>query len=207
VSEAEGATASAPLVLASASPRRLDLLRQIGVVPDAVVPADIDEMPLKRERPCQLARRLARVKADTVARLYPGAFVIGADCVVSAGRRILPKPQSEEEARRHLTLLSGRRHRVHAAVAVVAPDGRRAERLVTSIVAFKRLTEADIAGYLASGEWRDKAGAYAIQGRAAAFVRFLAGSYSGVVGLPVAETAALLAGLGRPLPWIAYAGC
>ncbi|WP_114374841.1 Maf family protein [Elioraea thermophila] len=207
MSPASPAPGAGPLVLASASPRRLDLLRQIGLEPDAVVPAEIDETPRKRELPPQLARRLARAKAAAVARLYPDAFVLGADCVVAVGRRVLPKTESEEEARRHLTLLSGRRHRVHAAVAVLAPDGRRAERLVTSIVAFKRLTEAEIAGYLASGEWRDKAGAYAIQGRAAAFVRFLSGSYSGVVGLPLAETAALLAGLGRPLPWIARAGC
>ncbi len=197
----------APLILASASPRRLELLRQIGLEPEAVVPADIDETPLKRELPPQLARRLARAKAVAVARLRPDAVVLAADSVVAVGRRALPKTEDAEEAKRYLSLLSGRRHRVHAAVAVIAPDGRFAERLVTSIVAFKRLTEAEIAGYLATGEWCDKAGAYAIQGRAAAFVRFLSGSYSGVVGLPLAETAALLAGLGRPLPWIARAGC
>lgn len=207
MSPASPSPGASPLVLASASPRRLDLLRQIGLEPDAVVPAEVDETPLERELPPQLARRLARAKAAVVARLHPDAFVLGADCVVAVGRRVLPKTDSEEEARRHLTLLSGRRHRVHAAVTVLAPDGRRAERLVTSIVAFKRLTEAEIVGYLASGEWRDKAGAYAIQGRAAAFVRFLSGSYSGVVGLPLAETATLLAGLGRPLPWIAHGGC
>lgn len=207
MSAAPPAPGAGPLVLASASPRRLDLLRQIGLEPDAVVPAEVDETPLKRELPRALARRLARAKAAAVARLHPDAFVLGADCVVAVGRRVLPKTESEAEARRHLTVLSGRRHRVHSAVVVMAPDGRRAERLVTSIVAFKRLTEAEIAGYLASGEWRDKAGGYAIQGRAAAFVRFLSGSYSGVVGLPLAETAALLAGLGRPLPWIARGGC
>lgn len=196
-----------PLILASASPRRLELLRQIGLEPAAVVPADIDETPLKRERPRELALRLARAKAAAVARLRPDAFVLAADSVVAVGRRVLSKTEDAEEARRHLGLLSGRRHRVHAAVAVFAPDGRRAERLVTSIVAFKRLTEAEIAGYLATGEWRDKAGAYAIQGRAAAFVRFLSGSYSAVVGLPLAQTAALLGGLGCQLPWIARAGC
>ncbi|MCS6854838.1 MAG: Maf family protein [Elioraea sp.] len=207
MSAAEAAPETAPLVLASASPRRLDLLRQIGVQPDAVVPAEVDETPRKRELPAQLARRLAQAKAEAVARLYRNAFVIGADCVVAVGRRVLAKTECAQAAKSHLALLSGRRHRVYSAVAVVAPDGRQAARLVTTVVAFKRLTEAEIAGYLASGEWRDKAGAYAIQGRAAAFVRFLSGSYSGVVGLPLAETAALLAGLGRPLPWIARAGC
>lgn len=207
MSLAHPAPGAAPLVLASASPRRLDLLRQIGLEPGAIVPADIDETPQKRERPRELARRLARAKAATVARLRPDAFVLAADSVVAVGRRVLPKTEDPEEARRHLGLLSGRRHRVHAAVAVISPDGRRAERLVTSIVAFKRLTEAEIAGYLATGEWRDKAGAYAIQGRAAAFVRFLSGSYSAVVGLPLAETSALLGGLGCQLPWIARAGC
>lgn len=201
------APARGPFVLASSSPRRRDLLAQIGFVPDAIVPAEIDETALPREPPARMARRLARAKAEAVAAAHPGALVLGADSVVAAGRRALPKAETAEEARACLTLLSGRRHRVHAGVCAIAPDGRRAERLVTTIVTFKRLTAAEIEGYLATGEWRGKAGGYAIQGRAGAFVRFLAGSYSAVVGLPVMETAALLGGLGFPPPWLASSGC
>jgi septum formation protein len=196
-----------PFVLASSSPRRRDLLAQIGVWPDAIVPAEIDETPLPRELPAPMARRLARAKAEAVAAAHPGALVLGADTVVAAGRRVLPKAETAEQARACLALLSGRRHRVHAGVCVIAPDGRRAERLVTTIVAFKRLTPAEIDGYLATGEWQGKAGGYAIQGRAGAFVRFLSGSYSAVVGLPLAETAALLGGLGFAPPWLASSGC
>jgi len=152
----------------------------------------VDETPLPGEQPRALARRLARAKA--VAE--PGAFVLAADTVVAAGRRILGKPADEAEARRFLALLSGRRHRVFTAVAAVAPDGRRGERLSESIVVFARLTPPEIDAYLATGEWRGRAGGYAIQGRAAAFTRQLQGSYSGVVGLPLWETANLLRGLG-----------
>jgi len=187
------------LVLASASPRRLDLLRQLGIVPDAVVPAGTDETQLKRETPAALARRLAAAKAAAVAPHAPEALVLAADTVVAAGRRILPKAEDAETARRCLELLSGRRHRVYTAVAVRAPDGRLAERLVGSIVAFKRLEGREIDWYLASGEWAGKAGGYAVQGRAAAFVRLLEGSYSAVVGLPLYETAGLLEGLGLPV--------
>jgi septum formation protein len=196
-----------PFVLASSSPRRRDLLAQIGVWPDAIVPAEIDETPLPRELPAPMARRLARAKAEAVAAAHPGALVLAADTVVAAGRRVLPKAETAEQARACLALLSGRRHRVHVGVCAIAPDGRRAERLVTTIVAFKRLTPAEIDGYLATGEWQGKAGGYAIQGRAGAFVRFLSGSYSAVVGLPLAETAALLGGLGFPPPWLASSGC
>ncbi len=196
-----------PFVLASSSPRRRDLLAQIGIVPDAIVPAEIDETPLPRELPAPMARRLARAKAEAVAAAHPGALVLGADSVVAAGRRALPKAETEEEARACLALLSGRRHRVHAGVCAIAPDGRRAERLVTTIVTFKRLTPTEIEGYVGTGEWRGKAGGYAIQGRAAVFVRFIAGSYSAVVGLPVMETAALLRGLGFAPPWLASSGC
>jgi septum formation protein len=185
------------LLLASASPRRLALLAQIGLVPDAVRSSAIDETPRPRELPRALALRLARAKAAAVAE--PG-FVLAADTVVAAGRRILPKPEDEATARACLDLLSGRRHRVLTAVVLRAPDGRRAERLAESVVAFARLTEAQKRAYLASGEWRGKAGGYAIQGLAAAFIRYLAGSYSGVVGLPLFETAQLLRGLGYPLP-------
>jgi septum formation protein len=184
----------APLVLASASPRRLDLLRQVGLAPDLVDPADIDETPRRQELPAPHALRLAREKAEAVARRHPGAFVLGADTVVACGRRILPKTDDEAMARSCLALLSGRRHRVHGGIALVDPSGRVTQRRVETIVAFKRLTEAELAAYLAAGEWHGKAGGYAIQGQAALFVRFLAGSYSNVVGLPLFETAALLQG-------------
>jgi septum formation protein len=186
------------LVLASASPRRLALLAQIDIVPDRVIAPDIDETPLRDEPPLSHARRLANAKAAAIAG--PGAYVLAADTVVAAGRRILPKAESEEQARRCLALLSGRRHRVMTAVVLLAPDGRRGTRLVQSVVGFARLTERQIGAYLASGEWQGKAGGYAAQGRAAAFIRFLSGSYSNVVGLPLFETAQLLRGLGWPMP-------
>jgi septum formation protein len=188
------------LVLASASPRRLDLLRQIGIVPDAVDPAEINESPLPRERPAAHVMRLARIKAETVHPRHSGAFVLAADTVVACGRRILGKPDDEATARRLLTLLSGRRHRVFGGVAIATPEGRVTTRRVESQVAFKRLSEAEIAAYLAAGEWRDKAGGYAIQGRAATLVSWMQGSYSNVVGLPLYETAQLLHGLGYRWP-------
>ena len=184
------------LVLASASPRRLELLRQIGIEPDVVAPAELDERPGAGERPADYARRLAEAKAGQVARQHQGSFVLAADTVVAVGRRILPKPADGTAARRSLALLSGRRHRVLGAVGLIAPDGRRASRLVTTTVRFKRLERREIEAYLESGEWRDKAGGYAIQGRAAAFAPAVNGSYSNVVGLQLAETAALLRGLG-----------
>lgn len=183
-------------ILASASPRRLDLLAQIGLSPDIVDPAEIDETPLPQELPAQHARRLAEAKARLVAARHPGAFVLGADTVVGCGRRILGKADTEDEARRALELLSGRRHRVHGGIALVTPGGRIATREVQTIVTFKRLEPAEIDGYVASGEWRGKAGSYAIQGLAARFVRQLGGSYSNVVGLPLFETVSLLAGQG-----------
>ena len=143
-----------------------------------------------------MARRLARAKAEAVATLHPGALVLAADSVVAAGRRALPKAETAEEARACLALLSGRRHRVHAGVCAIAPDGRRAERLVTTTVTFKRLTSAEIQGYLATGEWHGKAGGYAIQGLAGTFVVKLVGSYTNVVGLPLYETVSLLTGDG-----------
>ena len=189
------------LVLASSSPRRLDLLRQIGIQPDRIEHPDIDETAAPGELPKTHAARLAVAKAEAVAAAVGPSvgFVRAADTVVACGRRILPKALSEAEARRCLRLLSGRRHRVHGAVCVLAPDGRRAARLVTTMVQFKRLTEAEIADYLATGEWKGKAGGYAIQGRAAGFVPTINGSYPNVVGLPLVETMALLGGLGwRP---------
>jgi septum formation protein len=189
-----------PLVLASASPRRLDLLRQIGLVPDQVAPADIDETPLAKETPRLTALRLARAKAQAARIDAPDAFVLAADTVVVVGRRILPKVETPEEAQACLALLSGRAHRVLTAVAVVAPDGRSAARLSETRVHFKRLTRAESDAYLAGGEWRGKAGGYAIQGAAGSFVMALQGSYTGVVGLPLYETRCLLEGLGFRLP-------
>ena len=187
------------LVLASRSPRRIDLLRQIGVVPDEVRPADIDETPLRRESPLALVRRLAAGKAAAAAHDDTSELVLAADTVVAAGSRILPKAECGNEARRCLAMLSGRRHRVLTAVAAVAPGGRTGLRVVATTVAFKRLEPHEIDWYLAGGEWRGKAGGYAVQGAAAAFVSFLAGSYGAVVGLPLYETANLLEGLGYPV--------
>ena len=187
-----------PLVLASSSPRRLALLAQIGITPEAVIAPDIDETPSRAEMPRLYARRMARAKAQAV--IMPGQFVLAADTVVAVGRRILPKAATELEARNCIDLLSGRRHRVLTAVVLTAPDGRRAERLSESVVAFSRLSEAQKTAWLALREWDGKAGGYAINGVAAAFVRFLSGSFSGVVGLPLFETAQMLRGFGWPIP-------
>ncbi|MEZ5994580.1 MAG: Maf family protein [Hyphomonadaceae bacterium] len=178
------------LVLASASPRRLELLAQIGVTPDEVIAADIDETPLPKETPRALARRLARAKAMAVPAA--GAIVLAADTVVAVGRRILPKAESELEARACLSLLSGRAHRVYTGVAVRGRDGGVRERLVETRVRFKQLADSEIDAYAASGEWRGKAGGYAAQGRAARYIISISGSYSAVVGLPLFETANLL---------------
>ena len=188
-----------PLVLASASPRRLDLLRQIGLTPDHIDPAHVDESPGPKELPAKHAARLALAKARAVASRHQGSYVLAADTVVACGRRILPKAETVADARACLRLLSGRRHRVLTGVAVIAPDGGEVVRIATSVVRFKRLSDDDIRAYLASGEWHGKAGGYAIQGRAAAFAAWLGGSHSNVVGLPLYETAALLAGLGYPV--------
>jgi septum formation protein len=185
------------LILASASPRRLELLARLGIVPDAVAPAEIDETPRRGELPAPYAERMAAEKARAVAE--GGSLVLAADTVVAAGRRILPKAESEDEARAALTLLSGRRHRVLSAVTLIDAEGRPRNRLSASIVIFKRLSADEIDAYTASGEWRGKAGGYAIQGRAEALVRALAGSHSGVMGLPLYETRALLRAAGYPL--------
>lgn len=184
------------LVLASASPRRLDLLRQVGLAPDEVLAAEIDETPLKTETPRQTALRLAVGKAQKVAAGAPDAYVLAADTVVAVGTRILPKVENEAEGRRCLELLSGRAHRVLTGVAVAGPDGRLASRLVESRLHFKRLSKDEIDAYLESGEGLGKAGGYAIQGRAGAFVMSIQGSYPAVVGLPLYETLNLLRGLG-----------
>jgi septum formation protein len=190
-------------VLASASPRRLELLRQVGLVPDCIDPADIDETPRRAELPPTHAMRLAQEKAQAVVPRHPGAYVLAADTVVACGRRILPKAEDEASARSCLRLLSGRRHRVHGAIALVSPDGRLVSRRVESQVSFKRLSEAEIGAYLGTGEWQGKAGGYAIQGRAAALIRWISGSYSNVVGLPLFETTQLLAGRGYRPDWLA----
>jgi len=202
------------LVLASASPRRLALLQQIGIEPDELLPADLDEAPLRGELPRSLAARLANEKARVAAKLAaridssapnnPGVFTLAADTVVSVGRRILPKCELAEEAAACLNLLSGRSHRVYTGVTLVTPKGAERRRLVETRVRFKRLSDAEMSAYLASGEWRGKAGGYAIQGLAGAFVVNLIGSYSGVVGLPLHETMQMLAGEGYPahLMWL-----
>ncbi len=186
---------STRLVLASASPRRLALLRQIGIAPDLVEPAEIDETPRTGERPGDLAQRLADAKTQAVSARHPDSFVIGADTVVAVGRRILPKPADESVARDCLKLLSGGRHRVHGGISVAAP-GKQARRLVTTVVSFKRLETRELDDYLASGEWQGKAGGYAIQGRAAVFVKAINGDYNNVVGLPLHALYGLLRGLG-----------
>lgn len=184
------------LILASASPRRLELLAQIGIIPARIEPSTVAETPKKRELPAHLAKRLAEAKAQDVAGRNPLAVVLGADTVVACGRRILAKADDEAEARSFLALLSGRRHRVYGGLSVVDAKGKAHTRLVITAVAFKRLDGQEIDAYIASNEWRGKAGAYAIQGRAAAFVRKINGSYSNVVGLSLPETYSLLKGLG-----------
>lgn len=185
------------LVLASASPRRLELLRQIGIEPDEVTASDIDETPQPKELPRKLAARLAAEKAAAIA--VGQGFVLAADTVVAVGRRVLPKAETEAEAERCLALLSGRRHRVYGGVCLLRADGKVSARVVETAVIFKRLERQDIAAYLRSDEWRGKAGGYAIQGLAGMFVRALSGSYSNVVGLPLYETAQMLRGLGYPV--------
>jgi septum formation protein len=191
----------APLILASSSPRRLALLRQVGVVPDRIEVPEVDEAPLARELPRAHALRLAEAKLDDVVARTAAApgFVLAADTVVACGRRILGKADDVVTAERFLRLLSGRRHRVYTGVAAAAPDGRRAARIAMTMVQLKRLDAPDLQAYLESGEWRGKAGGYAIQGRAEAFIPAINGSYSNVVGLPLAVALDLLRGLGwRP---------
>lgn len=184
------------LVLASASPRRLDLLARIGVEPDAVLPADIDESVPKGELPREHALRLAREKAMTVAALEPDALVLAADTVVAVGRRILPKVEDEETLRACMQLLSGRRHRVLTGVALAVPGSGLRERLVETVIAMKQLSREEIDYYASHGEWRGKAGGYALQGYGEVYVRQIRGSYSNVVGLPLAETRTLLKSAG-----------
>ena len=179
---------SGRLILASASPRRLELLAQAGITPDAVVPADIDESPLPHERPRSLAERLARSKAEAIAAQYPDDFVLAADTVVAMGIRVLEKPADAAEATKFLRKLSGRRHRVIGGICGIAPGGVVRAKTIVTQVRFKRLTDAEIAAYIASGEWQGKAGGYAIQGAAGALIPWINGSYTNVVGLALTET-------------------
>jgi len=190
------------LILASGSPRRLDLLMQVGIEPARLMPMDLDETPGKTEHPRSLARRLSADKAKAAFAALNGdltwqsSFVLGADTVVAVGRRILPKAEYVDEASSALNLLSGRGHWVYTGVCLITPDGRVRQKIVETKVRFKRLSGLEIENYLASGQWRGKAGAYAIQGIAGSFVQKLSGSYTNVVGLPLTETMALLDGEG-----------
>jgi septum formation protein len=184
------------LVLASGSARRRDLLRQIGIEPSLIDPPHIDELHGARELPLAYAARMAREKLAAIAPRHSGCWVLAADTVVACGRRILPKAETESEARACLALLSGRRHRVLGGIAIAAPDGRSAHRVVTTTVAFKRLTPREVDAYVASGDWHGKAGGYAIQGHAAAFIPWINGSYGNVVGLSLSDSVAMLRGLG-----------
>ena len=187
------------LVLASGSPRRIQLLQQAGIEPDRVFPTDVDETPQRAEHPRSLAKRLSRAKAEKAWEAlkrepdFDGAFVLAADTVVAVGRRILPKAELTEEASNCLKLLSGRAHRVYSGVCLITPAGKVRQRLVETRVRFKRFSREELESYLASGEWRGKAGAYAVQGLAGSFVVKLVGSYTNVVGLPLYETVGLLA--------------
>lgn len=189
-------SAGSTLILASASPRRLDLLAQAGIVPDDVIPADIDETPHKGELPKHLVERLAIEKGQAIAREHKGVFILSADTVVSLGRRSLGKPENEQEAILFLKMMSGRRHTVLGGIAVTTPEGKTASRVVETVVQFKRLSDAEIAEYLHSGEWDGKAGGYGIQGFAETYIKSIRGSYSNVVGLSLYDTMQILNGLG-----------
>jgi len=184
------------LILASASPRRLALLTQIGINPCKVIPASIDETPAQYEKPPELAKRLAESKANIVAEQNPNFWVLGADTLVACGQRIFGKASNEVEARVYLEFLSGRRHRVYGGICLISPDGKKRVRLVTTAVVFKRLNREEIDTYISLGDWNGKAGAYGIQGAAAAFIPKIIGSYSNVIGLALAETSLLLQGAG-----------
>jgi len=186
---------NAPLLLASASPRRLELLKQVGITPDLIVPAGIDETPLPKELPTKYVQRIAIAKAKKAAEEHKDFLILAADTVVAVGRRILPQAKTEEQARACLELLSGRRHKVLTSVSVISPAGKQKTRIVTSVVQFKRLSQQEIDTYIATKEWHGKAGGYAIQGQAAILITFISGSYSGIVGLPLHETIYMLKGL------------
>lgn len=201
------------LVLASGSPRRLALLAQIGIEPDLLMPVDIDETPLKAEAPRSLAKRLARQKAELAAEKlkrvegFEHSYILAGDTVVAQGRRILPKAEMLHQASTSLRLLSGRAHRVYSGITLITPNGAVRHRLVETRVRFKKLSSDEIDSYLASGEWRGKAGGYAIQGIAGAFAIKIVGSFTNVVGLPLYETMSLLKGEGYPVhfKWLSLA--
>ena len=184
------------LILASASPRRRELLAQVGITPCQVIPADIDETPHPRENPRQLAERLAFEKAARIGKTHPGSYILSADTVVALGKRLLGKADNIMEAYKFLSLLSGRRHKVYSGISLITPTGQQYTKVIATDVIFKRLTAQEIDYYLSDNEWRGKAGAYAIQGRAGAFVKSINGSYSNVVGLPLFETVNMLRGNG-----------
>ena len=187
---------TARLILASQSPRRKELLARVGVYPDDIIPADINETPLKKEIPLKLAARLASEKASSVALAAPDNWVLAADTVVACGRRILGKPENISEAERFLKLLSGRRHRVISGVCLITPNKKKILKIITTAVKFKLLSKEELESYLEAEEWNGKAGGYAIQGYAGTFVKWISGSYSNVVGLPLFETAGMLRGAG-----------
>jgi len=180
------------LILASASPRRVELLAQIGITPNKIIPADIDETPLRQEKPRDLALRLATQKAEHIAQSHPDIFILSADTVVSCGQKILEKPQDAEEATAFLKRLSGRRHRVYGGICLITPSGAVKTRICDTLLKFKPLSNAEITAYVASNEWQGKAGGYGIQGLAGAYVSYMAGSYSNVVGLSLYDTLVLL---------------
>ena len=187
------------LILASASPRRLELLKQVGIKPNHVIPADIDETPQKGEKPSALATRLSQHKAEKILEDHQGQFILASDTIVACGNRILGKAGDIDEARKFLTMLSGRRHNVYTGVCLISPDGKISQRTVATVVKFKALDQNDLDFYLEHDEWKGKAGAYAIQGLAARFIRGINGSYSNVVGLPLFETVNMLKGRGYEL--------
>lgn len=182
------------IILASASPRRVDLLRQIGITPAQIIPADIDETSIKGEHPRDLALRLALGKAQAIAKDNPNTFILAADTVVACGRRILPKAETQQQARDCLNLLSGRRHHVYGGICIITDSGKEITRLCDTIVKFKPLTDHDINTYINTGEWEGKAGGYAIQGFAASYISFMQGSYSNVVGLSLYDIMQILRG-------------
>lgn len=184
------------LILASSSPRRVDLLAQIGIVPDAIIPADIDETPLKGEHPHKLAQRLAIQKAEKIAVEHPGAFVLGADCVVACGQRVMDKPKDEKDAARILNILSSRRHKVYGGICVIAPSGRQYACLCETTVAFRRVLPHEVDAYIAGRDWEGKAGGYAIQGVAATFAKFISGSHSNIIGLSLYDASRMLSSAG-----------
>ncbi len=191
----KGHASNQKLILASASPRRLELLNQVGITPDQIVPADIDETPVKGEKPMALAGRLARMKAEKISESFGNDFVLASDTIVACGRRILGKAATTQEAEKFLTLLSGRRHSVYTGVLLISPNGV-SHKTIKTVVKFKHLDKSEIDSYLSHDEWKGKAGAYAIQGIAAQFIISINGSYSNVVGLPLNETVNMLKGQG-----------